>query len=716
MKNHLSYCLILFSLVTTNMSSFNLEANSLASKWEKTENTSARLISASTALGSSELHRFGLQFKLKPNWKIYWRSPGDAGFPPSIDWSKSKNLANTVLKWPAPLRFSLSGIDTIGYKNQVVFPISIKTLSNTKELELAAKINYLACNKICIPYDAHLNLTIPPGEKVATKFSATINQYQNRVPKSDGLHGLSFGKINVIERDKNLEFSIDAQSERGFESPDIFLEGPAEYLFSKPKTRLGHNKHNATFTVLASKNDYIASKSLAKRKKALFTFTLVDNEASEEHFVNFSLPELKNTYEIRSDTIDERYSLFIILSFALFGGLILNFMPCVLPVLSIKLIGLIQKSGKNSHQFRFDFLASALGIISTFILIAIGLISAQSLGTNIGWGIQFQHPWFLTFMSILVIIFTCNMWGFFEIQLPQFVNRYIGKSIKSDTLLGNFAQGALATLLSTPCSAPFLGTAVGFSLSKGPIEISLVFLALGIGLATPYFILTLFPALIIFLPKPGPWILHLKKILGFSLLATAVWLLSILIKVTSLYFTLIVGVSLIAVIAVLYFISKFPKLNRPLIIVNCLIIIVTFWLPGSLFPQKRDLSVRISTQKSVLDWQPLEPGILKSLQTSNQIVFVDVTADWCITCKLNKSLVINQQSVINEFRDKKVALLQADWTLPNKKIASFLASYGKYGIPFNIVYGPNSPNGIVLPELLTSKIILRALEAASSKT
>jgi suppressor for copper-sensitivity B len=354
--------------------------------------------------------------------------------------------------------------------------------------------------------------------------------------------------------------------------------------------------------------------------------------------------------------------LWTMLGLALLGGLILNAMPCVLPVLSLKVLALVGHGGKEQAEARRAFAASAAGIVTAFLALGGLLIGLRAGGVAIGWGIQFQQPLFLVAMIALLLAFAANMWGLFELRLPGAVSDAAG-SAQGHGLLGHFMTGAFATVLATPCSAPLLGTAVGFALASDGLTILLIFAALGLGMAAPYLLIAAFPGLATCLPRPGRWMLTLKKILALALVGTAVWLGWVL------------------------------------------------W--GQLSPPAPE-----SPSAPAVQWQPFTPApttppqAVAAALAEGKVVFVDVTADWCITCKVNKAAVLDREPVVSALQAPTVVALRADWTNPSDPIAAYLASFGRYGIPFNVVYGPSAPQGIALSELLTRDAVLDALKQA----
>ena len=685
------------------------EAVSAASDWVKTDQTEVRLIAASETAGAGENVKIGLQFKLQPGWKIYWRSPGDAGFPPRLDWSGSTNLQSANTGWPSPERFSVLGLETLGYKKEVVFPIQLRPVTPGQNVDLKLALKYLTCSEICVPYDTELSLTLPSGPDTPSRFAHLIDRYRAAVPGDGRNHGLKIVSAVAHENGVWTGLRVSANSDMPFNAPDLFVEGVPGLAYGKPEVSLSADRKQAVLDISVDGLDYVddkLGKTLAGRS---FIFTLADGKRSAEHTLETSLGKNGGPSPV---TEDQSLSFVTILGLALLGGLILNLMPCVLPVLSIKLIGAVGHGGGESRAVRMSFIASAAGIIFSFLVLAGALVAVKASGGAIGWGIQFQQPWFLIAMTAVVILFACNLWGFFEVSLPRAIADLGEHSTNIHGLGGHFAQGAFATLLATPCSAPFLGTAVGFALARGTQEIFTVFAALGLGLALPYLAVALFPALATRLPKPGAWMVWLKQILGFALLATAVWLLSVLYATTSLTNTLILAAIMAAVILTLYIAHRLPAQKSKATPVAAILILAAVLFPVT--PEARNHTDKPDNALGI-QWQAFDQEAIGRMVAAGRTVLVDVTAEWCITCQVNKSLVLGRDPVLSALTDGSVQAMQADWTLPDDTIAKYLATFGRYGIPFNAVYGPAAPNGIPLPELLTKEAVVEAVKKSRAK-
>jgi suppressor for copper-sensitivity B len=679
-------------------------AAAAASPWARTDQSAVRLISPASGAGLADTVRLGLHFRLKPGWKIYWRSPGDAGVPPAIDWKGSRNLENAAIRWPLPQRFTIFGLTTMVYGTEVVLPLDVRVKARGAALALRAHVTYLACEKICIPYEARLALDLLPGKGAAApRHAAAIERYARRVPPrlvADAVAGapVSVARARLLKGAAGLTLEVLARSRDGFMVPDLLVEGPRPWRFAQPRLELSGDKRVAVFRVAVG----LAGKGAVPPENPLLTLTLADGGRALEQVVRMSQIEAGGGPGL---------GLLVILGLAFLGGLILNLMPCVLPVLSMKVLSVVGHGGAEAAAVRRGFLATAAGILFSFLVLAGGAIALKSVGAAVGWGIQFQAPLFLIAMSAILVLFAANLFGLFEIPLPGFAGQAAaagpGKSIS-----GAFATGAFATLLATPCSAPFLGTAIGFALSRGPGEILAVFAMLGLGLAVPYLAVAMWPRIATGLPRPGAWMVVLRRVLGGVLLLTAVWLLSVLWVLAGAVATAAAGTLLAGLFAALILRRTVPGLRRAAVslAVACLAAVLVVpaltGAPASSGPAR-------ATEDAGITWQPFDKVRLLNHVAEGRVVFVDVTADWCLTCKANKALVIDRGAVAARLRGAGVVAMRADWTRPDPRISAYLRSFGRFGIPFNAVYGPAAPAGTVLGELLTEGAVLAAMKAAA---
>lgn len=620
-----------------------------------------QLLSAVTAVGAGETLPLGLRVKLDKGWHTYWRTPGEAGLAPALDWSGSTNLKSAALLYPAPRRFTTLGLDNFGYEKEVVFPIDAVPSRAGETVDFNLKLDLLVCSDICLPETHQLSLALPAGPARSTAFAPLRARALKAVPRQDdgavARAWLDYDSANVAYLAAELPMGRAPGKDA-----DLFVEHGSGLSFGAPRVSYDRAAKKALMLApLRGEESY--DKALAQMTGSPLTLTFVDGARAVESRLGLSpRPKAEKPLPAQGTPpvlVEKTFDGLRVALFAFLGGLILNLMPCVLPVLSLKILSVLSHGGKEKSVaarvavFR-AFSASALGILCSFWLMAGALIALKLMGETVGWGIQFQNPVFISFLIFVVLFFAANMWGVFEIPLPRFIARRAARHDHEPTLTGHFLTGAFATLLATPCTAPFLGTAVGFALARGPSDILAVFTMVGLGLAAPYIFLAVSPGLFRLMPKPGVWMVKLKKVLALALVLTAVWLGSV-------------------------------------------------------------LSAILTTSALDEGWEKFDAALIAPAVERGQIVVVDVTADWCLTCKANKRLVLDSAEVVEALSGPEILRLQADWTQRDEAIAAYLRRFGRYGIPFNVIYGPGAPQGVLLPELLSAKVIMDGLAQAAGE-
>lgn len=680
---------LLLSFILAVALPFSAPVWAAATDWQKDEGVAVRLIAALDGVGEEPDALVGFDIRLDDGWHTYWRSPGEAGVPPALDWKGSENLGGAELMFPAPDRFSLQGVDFIGYEDHVLLPARIRLINPGESLILKVKLDLLVCNELCLPKTFDLALTIPQGSARRGAEAARIDEAVALLPSDKPNSALQITRL----RRTTDTIHLDLSSDRGLVAPDIFVETQRGLAFGRPIVKLADDGSTGEATIKLQ-SDLNPGESLVNMP---MTITVVDDGPAAEL-------KLAPGESIGALHHEAPLPYWAILLLAVLGGFILNLMPCVLPVLSLKLMGLIKHGGGEKRTVRLSFLSTAGGIVFSFALLASLTIALKATGQAFGWGVQFQQPVFLTFMIVLLTLFAANLWSFFEIELPRFIMDSFDPT-HHPKLAGDFATGALATLLATPCSAPFLGTAVGFALTAGPSEIVAVFLALGLGMALPYFGVAAWPQVASALPRPGEWMVTLSRLLGLGLAATAVWLLFVLNAQIGFHGAMFIAAAMLVLLGLLYL--RHRKIAPSLAPALGLLIAGGALLLAFLATTPHSLQI----EKGL--WQSFDEETLARHLREGKTVFVDVTADWCLTCKVNKRLALADEKVMNKlFNTSGIVALQADWTNPDPAITAFLHKHGRYGIPFNAVFGPRAPDGLVLPELLTSGMVLDSLAIA----
>ena len=654
-----------------------------ASPWFVTDQGRVRLVAGVNSVGGADTTvPFGLEFDLKPHWKIYWRSPGDAGYPPRIDWVGSGNLRAAKIAWPAPRRFAVLGLQTVGYEGHVVLPIAASVAQPGRALDLRAALSYLTCNDVCIPYDTKLALALPAGDGAPSGDAGLIARFVAREPSHQQTPALSLREAAILPG-SHPELELRVAASPPLSAPDAFVEANG-IEFGAPQ--IVSRDGDETVMRIAMTGPRARRSDIAGER---FDVTLVDGDRALE---TAALPRL-------GVPVPDFAFFTRMIGIALLGGLILNVMPCVLPVLSLKLLGIAGTAGRERRRIRSGLLASAAGVIAAFLVLALATVALRAGGVAVGWGIQFQQPLFLIFVMAVVTLFAANLWGLFEVPLPSAVAQW-GGADRGRGLIGNFAAGAFATLLATPCSAPFVGTAVGFALAAGAATTLAIFVAMGVGLAFPYLAIAAAPFLVAWLPRPGRWTILLRQILGVALAATGIWLAWVLSEESGAVAAIAATVLMIAVPVALYLLRHLQARGAAV----AALVALAFLIPAALPPPPR------AAQTADGFWRPFDPAAIQKLVSGGNTVFVDVTAEWCLTCKLNERVAIDTPSVRRRLSAAGVVAMRADWTRPSGEIERYLHGFGRYGIPFNAVYGPALPEGRALPELLTPDEVAAALD------
>ncbi|MBL4855849.1 MAG: thioredoxin family protein [Idiomarina sp.] len=630
-----------------------------------------------------------LHVELDEGWKTYWRSPGEGGIPPTFDWAKSANINDIEWHWPVPSRYSIQGIDTVGYQGSLTFPLMVQLSPDARQANISGTLTMSSCTTVCVltdyPIDLHVDLdTLTVDSDRAFAF----NQATGKVPREYDSNNVK----QAIWSDANQRVQLTIERDSGWQNPQLFIHSNDETLadaeFSSPDIQVESNSLTANVDV----SHWL---DLPDLNGAELIATVSDEKFAAEYKIQLTAGTIANNAP----------PLWAILLMALAGGLILNIMPCVLPVLGLKVQSLMLSGVQEPKVVRKQFFASSLGIISSFLVIALGLMALRWSGGSVGWGIQFQNPYFIAALVAITWLFALNLMGAFEFKLPSSLSTSAATA-GDDSYKGHFLQGMLATVLATPCTAPFLGTAVAFALAAESSVILLIFAALGVGMALPWLLIAVFPRTAKLLPKPGRWMQWVKPVFAIMMLATTVWLTTLLKNFigNELFLALTVGLSVLTLVIIgkvhgrkALFLSIGGFLVLAAVVGTTLILTADRWV--NKLPQD-------------LQWQPLTQQRIDEAVANGQTVFVDVTADWCVTCQANKVGVLLQDPVFTALGKEHVTRLRGDWTKANESITQYLKANNTFGVPFNKVYGPGAPDGITLPVVLSKDKVMDALEDA----
>ena len=669
---------ILYSLVSTN-------SMAISSDWSVSETSKLRLISPYSQNDGKNL-LIGLEYEMEPGWKTYWKSPGDGGFAQSISWQNSTNIKNVNILWPTPVEFEILGLTSLGYQNDIIFPLEIELEDELQNTFLNLHVTFLICKDVCIPGDAKVFLEIPFGEKKLTNNYFDLEKALSLLPEED-LNSSYINEISLktFSDNQNSVIQLQFESDKSFYNPKIFLHSP----FGLPvvKNSINYSSNNKKITT-----DFRFDRKLISENKFPIEVIIKDKNHNFVQVLDVQMEDQSLNLEI-----NRTYIYYVLIS--LIAGLILNVMPCVFPVLSIKLMSVFSSDKYNT---RVSFITTAFGIITSFVLLGLIFLFLQYFNMSIAWGMQFQNPYFLIFITLVIFLFMMNMFGQFEIILPSKLNNLSILGNSNNKYLKDFFNGFFATLMATPCSAPFVGTAITAAFTQSYAIGMSIFLFMGVGMSLPYLLIASFPKLMNFLPKPGKWMVYVKYILGFLLLATVLWLVNILENFFNSYYLIL----LIIFFVVLSYRQKIPFQR------NIVTILVLFTMFSSSSLKLFQQNIIIDNEEDWLNFFDVE---VDQLIENDQLVFLDITADWCATCQFNKLNVLNSASVIQLFKDNNVSLVRADWTRPNSKINIFLEKYDRFGIPFNAFYSNNFPEGLLLSELLSEKEIVNVINKINNE-
>lgn len=620
--------------------------------------------------------RILLDVELESGWKTYWHSPGEGGIAPQILWDEP--VGDFQWRWPAPRHFEVAGLSTQGYQGEVRFPLSLNYPAGQS---LKGTLRLSTCSNVCIltdfPFTLAVNGQAPAGFDFG--WAKAISNLPQPLPADT--------RVELGYRHNQLQ--LRAERAEGWQSPALFIDALEGAEFGKPVLEVEGNTLIARMPV----SDGWQGDAPDLRGQSL-GLLLTSGE---------QVWQTKGSIGEALVLPAPSQPLLWLLGAALLGGLILNLMPCVLPVLALKLGSVLQHQQREQGSVRKQFLAASAGIIASFWVLAAMSSLLRATQGAVGWGIQFQSAGFIGFMVLVTLLFCANLLGLFEIRLPSNLNTRLATS-GGHGLGGHFLQGSFATLLATPCSAPFLGTAVAFALAAPLGQLWLIFTALGIGMSLPWLLVAALPRLALWLPKPGRWMGRLRILLGLMMLGSSLWLASLLgshLGNVQVYW-LMAAMLLALLIGIVW---RYGVRGFTLALSLSALVGAALLLGGAFTSQGSGSIDRVV-------WQPLSERAIADALAQNKRVFVDVTADWCVTCKANKYNVLLRDEVQTALSAPDVVALRGDWSKPGETIAAFLRQRGAAAVPFNQIYGPGLPQGEILSPLLDKADLLTLLNQA----
>ncbi len=696
----------------------------------------------------------GVLMKMDKGWHTYWQNAGEAGLPTEIAWTLPEGFTAGEIQWPLPHKYNESGdVLTYGYETETMLLAEVTpptALATGTNVTLKAKVRWLECETLCVPGSADVALTLPVrSSQPEPAHQALFATYRAAVPNP--LQQMPGFTLKTEAKDSKVMMELIAAANTQFvvlpdAVPDFYPYPNDSLAFGR--TQVTADGLRASLTVPLKAYEKVSG-PFTVRGVLLYqivggkrTAGVIEIPLSREFCARIPLEgetEAQGTESLldRSfttvETAGAEYSLLLYVLFAVIGGMLLNIMPCVLPVIGLKIFGLMRISGDEPARVKRLGWFFSLGILASFLVLALVVIILKTTGELVGWGFQFQEPLFVIAMCTIVFAFGLSLFGVFEINLP-FMLALVGAGSARERkesgkgYASSFAEGVFATILATPCTAPFLGAAMGFAFSQPAHIILLLFTSVAFGMALPYLILTTKPNWMKFMPKPGEWMVTAKQFMGFPMMATLVWLLQVLGSQLGMEAVIWTVAFLLFVGFACWLVGRFATLSasRAKYVGTWAAALAVVVLGFSLFIgdvlKARDLlanasvtaSKATSTETGGITWEPFTLETLEAHLSANRTVFLDFTAEWCLTCKVNEKTVLADRAVAETFKQHNVVAMKADWTNGDVTITRLLQKFGRSGVPLYVVFPAGKPNEpMVLPEVITTGIVLDAIEKAS---
>jgi len=701
--------------------------------------TKVRLLLSADTARPGDTVLAGVDMKMDPDWHTYWKNPGEAGMATKIEWQLPPGVTASDIQWPLPEKLPPAEVTTYGYSGEVVLIVPLKLAADLKSgpIDLKAHVSWLECKEACIPGSGDVAATLNIGtETKASTDGTVIEAWKKKVPGSWDVARKYWSARAWWEKPADgdtrpliIAFSpMTLTVTPKYEKADLFPYASDDFEIQASTEKLSDSSLRKVVKKFSGDwpkeiSGVIVLKNGNSRSGFEVKLPITDKAPAGEMSssqssagVSPAPPNSPQTQAVGTAALP------LMLFYAFIGGLILNVMPCVLPVIALKILGFINHAQHESRRVRALGLIYAAGVLVSFLALAAVVIGVKAAGHHAGWGMQFGSPVFIVVLTTLITLVALNLFGVFEVTLGGSTLNAAGQLAAKQGASGAFFNGLLATALATPCTAPFLAPALGFAFAQSSSLIVLFFLFIGLGLAAPYVVLSWNPAWLKFLPKPGAWMEKFKVAMGFPMLLTAIWLFNL---AAGNYGTnvLWLGIFLVLIAFAAWIFGTFVqrgRTGRGIALIIVLILVIggyAFALENQLHwrePVVATSSGSLKTSSDGIDWQPWSPEAVTQARAAGKAILVDFTADWCLTCQVNKKIAIEVPSVRKKLKDLDAVTLVGDYTHFPDSITTELNHFGRAGVPLVLVYPKNSDvQPIVLPAVLTPGIVLNALDRAA---
>jgi thiol:disulfide interchange protein DsbD len=680
------------------------------------EHLHVQLVMPATTLHRGEVAQAGLYFKLEKGWHVYWKNAGDSGEPPRIKWTLPRGISASELQFPAPKRLPLGPLMDFGYEDEVLFPFTITAANDAKAgaAPLHAHVSWLVCREVCIPGKADLELArnLTDGTDASApdpQDLELITRLGDRLPRAFP----SSGRAGFTATATGYRLTVETGQR---ETTAAFFPADQDVLANAAPQKVTPTANGLTLDLAKDPNASAKPTDLRGVLELsggrVYEFAAPSGPPVAIAPSVPSSPAAPSASSNNSAAVAQSASpaLFRIIGLAFLGGLILNLMPCVFPVLFLKGLALVNSGNEERSRLRAHGLVYTAGIVISFWALVAVLLALRSAGARLGWGFQFQSPVFLFLMAGLLFFLGLSLAGQFEIGLS--LTSAGGSLAQKQGYIGSFFTGVLAVIVATPCTAPFMGAAIGYALAQPAAVTFAVFTALALGLAAPYLVLTLQPAWTKILPRPGAWMEILRQAVSIPIFGTVIWLAWVVAAIygATMLAALLAGFLLLAIAG--WFLGRWPGKGWSGVLAAMFALCVValgIYSGRSLAAAPGTRTVQLQGHEAG-GWQPWSDEALKRYRDAGRPVFVDFTASWCLSCQVNERVALGTPEVKKAFADGNVALLKADWTQHDEKIAQALEKLGRSGIPVYVLYVPGEANPTLLPEALTPGIVMDALQ------